>query len=183
MDKIKNVKEVLQFNKEIYLQPPIYVTCDQFWDGGIAPTASLKEKTEFYLLADKMAHIVQDVIAAFGKVAFIGKSLCRDEQLYAHWSDLKEHKLFQELSEHIQPRGTYKISLPEDDDIVDLIVESNFKYLSHIALYIPTLDLVCIPTCHTEIIIYAYQQEEVMRVLESIIAKYSDENFKIVCKQ
>ena len=75
-----------------------------------------------------------------------------------------------------------KISLPKDSKIVDLIVESNFRYFSNIALYFPKTDMILVPTCHTEIIVYTPSSKDVITMIETVIERYADDECNIVCK-
>ena len=79
------------------------------------------------------------------------------------------HRILIFLSQIIKNRY-YKLVLPDDAWIIDLIVEANFKYLSHISLYLPNVRLILQPTCHTEILMYATNSCEIIDAVESIVA-------------
>ena len=72
--------------------------------------------------------------------------------------------------------------MPKDSNIIDLIVESNFRYFSNIALYFPETDMILLPTCHTEIIVYTSRLNDVITIIETVIERYADNEYKIVCK-
>ena len=57
MKRIKKADAMDQFNKDIYLLPPIYITSNLFWDGGIKTDSSLKEKFEFYYISERISSI------------------------------------------------------------------------------------------------------------------------------
>lgn len=181
MNKLDN--KAFQFCEEIYRKDPIFITCDKFWDGGIKTDSSLEEKSEFYCLSSKMSCIIQDIITILDERVFIGKSLCENGELYARWSDLKKYELFQEISDRIHRKKHYEILMPEDADIVDLIVESNFRYFSYIALYLSKSDMIVLPTCHTEVLIYTKFPDKIMEILNIIVEKYSDDKYKICVKK
>ena len=61
MEIITNITKIFEFNKNIYLESPIYITNNKFWDGGISTDSSLEEKSEFYCMAAKMSCIIQDI--------------------------------------------------------------------------------------------------------------------------
>ena len=182
MNRVNKADAMLKFNKNIYLKSPIYITSDAFWDGGIRADSSLREKAEFYYLAEKMSRIIKNMIVASNENVFIGKALCENEQLYAHWSDLEAFELFREVSQLFKPRQYYEISLPKDSGVIDLIVESNFRYFTHIALYLPKSNVIVLPTCHTEVIVYSTYPDKMIGLLNDIVAECSDEKYKIVCK-
>lgn len=182
MEIIKNINKLFHFNRDIYLESPMFITCDKYWDGGIKTDSSLKEKSDFYLLSAKMSNIIKDIMLTLDESVFIGESLCEYEDLYEHWSDLKKYELYAEISRKIHPKKYYKISLPKDSKIVDLIVESNFRYFSNIALYFPKTDMILVPTCHTEIIVYTPSSKDVITMIETVIKRYADDECNIVCK-
>ena len=183
MEIIKNIEKFICFNRCIYSEPPMFISCDKYWEGGIKTDSSLKEKSEFYCLSAKMSDIIKDIMSTLNESVFVGESLCEYEDLYEHWSDLKKYELFVEIRQKIHPKKYYKISLPKDSDIIDLIVESNFRYFSDIALYFPKTDMILVPTCHTEIIVYTPHLNNVITMIEEIVTKYSDDEYKLICKR
>lgn len=182
MDIIKNINKLFHFNRDIYLESPMFITCDKYWDGGIKTDSSLKEKSDFYILSAKMSNIIKDIMLALNESVFIGESLCEYEDLYEHWSDLKKYELYVEIYRKIHPKKHYRLFLPKDSNIIDLIVESNFRYFSNIALYFPETDMILLPTCHTEIIVYTPRLNDVITIIETVIERYADNEYKIVCK-
>ncbi|MGN0493952.1 MAG: hypothetical protein ACI4F7_09920 [Acutalibacteraceae bacterium] len=124
-------KKILEnkFSKNIYNNnSPIFITSDDFWDGGINSTVSLKEKTRFYSLADKMSSIIKNSVSILDEEIYLGDFLCENGKMYADWSDLKKMDLFRIVSDIFKKNKCYKLSLSEDSQLIDLIVESNFKY-------------------------------------------------------
>ena len=124
----------------------------------------------------------EDIMLTLNESVFIGESLCEYENLYEHWSDLNKYELYAEITRKIHPKKHYKISLPKDSNVIDLIVESNFRYFSDIALYFPKSDMILVPTCHTEIIVYTHRLNDVITMIETVIERYADNEYKIVCK-
>ena len=180
MNIITNTKEISKFNKNIYCESPIYISSNKFWDGGITCDSSLEEKSSFYDIAKKMSYITKDIILELNESIFIGKTFCENNEIYAHWSDLKKHEFFRTISQTISPKKHYKLTLPNDCNIIDLIIESNFRYFSYISLYFPKNNIICLPTCHTELLIYTQKPTEIIRILQPIICKYSNEDYKII---
>lgn len=180
MNIIKNTDEISKFNDNIYFESPIYITNNKFWDGGINCDSTLEEKSSFYYVSNKMSCIIQDIMLTLEEPAFIGKTFCQNKKMFAHWSDLKKYELFRRISQTINPKKHYKVFLPNDRNIIDLIIESNFRYFSYISLYFPTNNIVCLPTCHTETLIYTQSPKEIVEMLKPIVAKYSNEDYKII---
>ena len=155
MDVIKDKEKSIEFDEQIYQISPMYITSDKYWDGGIRTNSTLKDKAEFYAIATKMSDIIKDIIHKLNEDIFVGKRFCEYGEIYARWSDLKGYELFREICEIIRKNKIYKLTLPEDNDIIDMIVESNFRYFTYISLYLPTSKIIIQPSCHTEILVYS----------------------------
>lgn len=177
--KDNNIK--FQIVEELYQTEPLYITSDVFWDGGIQTDTSLSEKAEFYLLAEKMSAIIKQVIQTYGGEAYIGRSFCEHGCLYAKWRDLKNYALFREITGIIKKNRGYRISLPEDDSVIDLIVECNFRYFSYISLYLPKGNMILQPTCHTEVLVYS-KERDIIETLEQVVQMHSKESCVIRVK-
>ena len=68
----------------------------------------------------------------------------------------------------------------DDSNLIDLVVESNFNYFSNISLFLPKINIVIQPTCHTEIIIYSQgEKEKIFSNLNKIVSKYPEVQIKI----
>lgn len=167
-----------KFNENIYeITAPVFITSNDFWDGGIDSGASLNEKARFYSLAAAMSDILKDFISVLNEDAFISDFLCENKRMYAEWSNLKEIELFRIVAKAFKKNKCYRLSLPEGSKIIDLIIESNFKYYSFFSLFFPKANIIVQPTCHTELIIYSENTEYVKDIFKKIIKSYS--NIKI----
>ncbi len=182
MKEIRN-KKPLKFDSKMYSFSPVFITSKLYWDGGIQTDSSLAEKAKFYYLSAKMSNVICDLITLVDERAYIGSSLCEYEKIYASWSDLKMYEIFREISGTIRDKRLYELVLPEDCGIVDLIVESNFRYLSHISFYLPKADVILLPTCHTEILVYAKDINKIRELVIPILEKHSSDGFQIFLKQ
>ena len=182
MEIIKDKNINLQFIKELYQMEPLYITSEVFWEGGIQTDAPLSEKAAFYLLTEKMSAIIKQIVRTYGGEARIGQSFCEHGCVYAKWTDLKNHELFRKLTSVIKKNKCYTISLPEDDSVIDLIVESNFRYFSYISLYLPKVNIILQPTCHTEVLVYS-KEKDIIETLERVAQKYSKKSYVIGVKQ
>jgi len=173
--KLLKRKDAQTFDEKIYKIPnPLFITSEKFWDGGISSENSMNDKAEFYALAVKMSECVKKLIFSLDEKIYVGEHYCENKKLYAHWRDLKKIELFRTVSEKIKKKKCYEISLPEDENIIDMIIESNFRYLTHVSLYLPKNNIVIQPTCHTEIIIYTFNNEKVADILAPIVSDYED---------
>lgn len=173
----KNVES--KFNKNIYeIKSPVFITSDDFWDGGIDSTFSLKEKARFYSLADTMSNVLKQFISILNEDIYIGDFLCENKKMYANWSDLKKMELFRIVSKMFKKDQCYKLSLTDDSETIDLIVESNFKYYTYFSLFLPASNIIVQPTCHTELIVYSEKTEYVKGILEKIVESYNNINIK-----
>lgn len=172
--QIVKEKQLPQFDSRIYHVDPIYITSEKFWDGGIKADSTLKEKAEFYALSKTMADFIKEVLRAKKENVFIGASMCENHKVYAHWANLKNFELFREIHEIIKRNKHYQLSFPEDNFVIDLIVESNFRYFSYLSLYLPDSEVIIQPTCHTELLVYSKHQNECFETLSAIAKKYSN---------
>ncbi len=179
---IINSKDILSgFDKQMYDAKPLFITSSKFWDGGIHADSTLQEKADFYAVANIMSSIVKELILALGETAYIGKKLCENHVIFADWSDLEKSELYCELSQIIKKKY-YKLVLPEDAWVIDLVVEANFKYLSHISLYLADADLILQPTCHTEILVYSKSHNEIIETIKPIVTKFNCTKYEIMVK-
>ena len=183
MQNIKKKEAECQFDEQIYQTSPYYITSDLFWDGGICVDSSLKEKSNFYLIADRMSSIIKEIVLSLNEKVLVGKPICQFGEMYAKWADLKHNELFCKISNIIKKNQSYVISLPEDNSVIDLIVESNFKYLSYISLFLPDSNIVLQPTCHTEVLVYTERNAEIIKVLEKAVKMNSNQSLLVRVKQ
>lgn len=179
MRVIRSKRIGLRFDEQIYQHRPLFITSDKFWDGGIRTDSALKDKAEFYSMAEKMSGIVKEIILSLNEEPIIGKPFCEYGEAYEQWSDLNSYELFREVSDRIKENKCYKLSLPEDNDIIDLIVESNFKYFTRLSLYLPVSNIIIRPSCHTEVLVYSQNNKEIMDTLQRAVEKHSDKEHKI----
>ena len=178
MKKINKRDITFAFDNKIYdIDRPIFISSDLFWDGGINANSSLEDKYQFYFLSKNMSDIVKRIISLLQEEVYVSRFFCENSQIYAPWVDLKKHKLFQIVSRRIKKNGYYQLTFPEDDNLIDLIVESNFLYFTNISFYLPNSKVVIQPTCHTELIIYSYEIETLNNILQKATEPYS--NIKI----
>lgn len=174
-------KKILEskFNKKIYeIKPPIFITSDDFWDGGIDSSFSLQEKAQFYSLSATMSNVLKQFISILNEDIYIGDFLCENRKMYAEWSDLKKMELFRIVSKIFKKDQCYRLSLSEDSKIIDLMIESNFKYYTYFSLFLPVSNIIVQPTCHTELIVYSEKTEYVKGILEKIVESYNNINIK-----
>ena len=178
--QIINKKEIQNiFDNDIYQNnSPIFISSNIFFDGGICSTNSLKEKNEFYCLAEKFSEILKKVILTLNEDIFVADFLCEYEKMYADWSNIKRIELFITISKIFKKKKCYKLTLPEDSNLIDLIIESNFRYLSFFSFYLPKNNIIIQPTCHTELIVYSKKPEEINSLLKDIEKSYNNIEIK-----
>ena len=183
MEKIKEKEAIRYFDETLYDISILYITSDRFWDGGIHLDSSLKEKVAFYTMTEKMSAILKSILSVLDEPVYIGKPLCEYGDIYAPFSGLKKFETFRTIHKTIGNRKCYALSLPEDDEIIDLIVESNFRYFSFISFFLPQSNIIFRPSCHTEILVYTENKQKVLPILESAVEQFSDESQRICVKQ
>ena len=175
MRLLKKSEIPVDFDPNIYKrEDQLEVYGSKFWDGGILLVDSLQEKAEFYEIAAELSGVVKELITSLNERVYIGACFCDGESLYAHWRDMKEYPLFRNVSCEIKKNKCYELSLPEDSDFVDMLIESNFQYLTHVVFYLVGRKIVINPTFHTGIVIHGTQLDEVEEELKRIVKPYSD---------
>ncbi len=164
-------KELLKarFDPSLYESgSPVVITSDKFWDGGIDIAAPLYEKSEFYALAKGMSDLLKKLIADLNEDFYVADFLCENQTLYPSWSDLKSFALFRAVSEIFKKHKCYRLTLKEDSHLLDLMIESNFRYYSYFSLFLPESGTIIQPTCHTEIFIYSEKEDLIRERLTEI---------------
>lgn len=149
-----------------------------FWDGGFAKDTSLQDKSNFYTLATVFSEITKKIIKSFDNQAIIGKNFCENKKLTEDWSDLSSYDSYNNLFSIIKKSKNYKLALPDDDIIIDYIIENNFRYLTNISLFLPKDEIVIQPTCHTEINIYSKNYPKIIPIIEDILSDYNGFDLK-----
>ncbi len=164
-----------KFNHNIYnISSPHFITSDLYWDGGINSSYSLQEKSKFYSVASSMSNIIKEVLYTFNEKIYIADFLCENHKMYEKWSDRKKFEIFKEIYKIFKNRRCYQLTISDDSNLIDLIIESNFKYFSNISLFLPNINMMIQPTCHTEIVIYSQtEKENIFTILNTIVSKYS----------
>lgn len=175
MRLVKKEEATAKYEKKIYKESPIFITAAKYWDGGISVENSLNEKKKFYCIAEKMSSIIKYIIRSKEGYAYIGNALCENGNVYAHWTDLEDYELFRLLEQKIKRNRYYKITSPIDDNIVDIIVEGNFRYYSHFSFYLPVSQIILEPTCHTETLVYARDSVNLVEELQQSLFEYSQD--------
>ena len=84
---------------------------------------------------------------------------------------------FRIVSKIFKKNQCYKLSLTDDSKIIDLIIESNFKYYTYFSFFLPNSNIIIQPTCHTELIVYSENAEYFKGVFVEIVKSYN--NIKI----
>ncbi len=174
MQVIKAKQAVILFDEQLYQTSPLFITSDEYWDGGISADSTLKEKVKFYSLAERMSNIVKEIVLSLGETPIIGKPFCEFGKVYEHWSNLGDYELFREISRTIKETKCYRLSFPEDNNIIDLIIESNFRYFTNVSLYLPLANIIIRPSCHTEVLVYSRNSKEILPTLQAVVDKWSD---------
>lgn len=175
MNKV-NFKDIEKV-KKLYHKKGVYViTGEKYWDGGYDIYASLDDKLQFYSYAKKYSDVLKNIIYQFGDKAIIGKDIGEKSDLFAHWKDMKCYDSFNNLNEQFNKKSNYEIN--HNDEIIDYIIENNFRYFSFIDSYLPKYNMILQATCHTEIFIYSDNYKEIISKIETIVGSESELNIK-----
>lgn len=167
------------FNKSLYeLREIYYITCEKYWDGGYSIDAKLSDKLEFYNVANRFSDIIKAIVSNLNDRLIIGAKISETGQMFQNWKDLKRYDAFNNLSNYINKGYYYNLILPDDNCIIDYIIENNFRYLSSIDLYLPKNKVILQPTCHTEVFVYSENYEHINPIINSIIKDFPELMYK-----
>ncbi len=172
MKKIKFCDD--KFDNLLYDIKTIYcITCDKFWDGGYITDVSLSEKAEFYNIANQFSSIIKSLINTLNDSIIISDKITEHGSMFEHWKNSNKYDCFNNLCNYIKKRNSYSLVLPDDNNIVDYIIENNFRYFTSIDFYLPKNKIILQPTCHTEIFIYSENYEPLIPIIKNILKNYS----------
>lgn len=172
--KFKNINLV----DDLYnLSKGYVITSERYWDGGYSVDATLKEKLEFYSYATIFSDIIKKIIHSFGDNATIGHSICEHNGLFESWKDIKNFDCYNNLLCYINRKQDYKLTA-NDLDVIDFVVENDFRYFSFIDFYIPEFNFILQPTCHTEVIIYSNDYDNLIPSITEIVNQYENISVK-----
>lgn len=171
--KDKSVVENLYKLDNIY-----YLTSSIYWDGGYQTDATLMDKEKFYHFADLFSSAIKDIIVNFDDKAIVGKEISEKPYIFEEWKDIKNYDSYNNLKEYINKKSCYEIILPDDNNIIDYIVENNFRYFTCVDLYLPKRKIILQPSCHTEVFIYSKEYELVVPKIKEILKDYPEINLK-----
>ena len=173
MEKVKIKHQLI--NKSLYNTDDFYfISCKNFWDGGFETSASLEEKYSFYKLANKFSNIIKEILIELKDDVIIGKTISEKSYIFEKWSDINRYDAFMNLTENINKHSHYLINIKNDGNIIDYIVENNFRYLTCIDLYLLNNKIIIQPTCHSEVIIYAENYTKIIPIVQNILKNYND---------
>lgn len=156
--------------RSVYDIPHFIITNDKGADfeGGFDSFCGLKKKEEFYHLAGECLDIIYKFADTVGETVCCAGPFLSTEN-YEHWSNLKEFDAFNTLTEHIKNEQYKVIDLPESQNLVGLIIENNFRYLSQIALLFADTDIIIQPTHNAEILVFAKDCEKAKNLFAEIL--------------
>lgn len=173
---IKISEDKIKFKRKIYKQKGIYyITYKKYWDGGFNKDTSLSDKADFYRVANLFSDAIKRIVCTLNDYIVIGNRFAQKECLFESWTDKKSYDCYNNLKSYTKKNKSYALKCPEDDLIIDYIVENNFRYLTCIDLYLSNSKVVLQPTCHSELFIYAKDYNKILPVLKEIT-----ENSKLV---
>lgn len=168
MEKINSSKFI--FNRELFNIKEIYcISCDKFWDGGFEQGASLTEKSNFYYLANQFSDIIKSITNDLDECILIGHKFSEKECIFEKWKDLGKYDSFNNLKNYINKKSSYKLVLPKDNEIIDYIIENNFRYFTSIDLYLPKNKVILQPTCHSEVFVYSKNYDILLPAFKAAI--------------
>ncbi len=142
--------------RDVYDIPHFIITNGKSveFEGGFDSLCTLKKKEDFYHLAGECLDIIYKFACAVNESVCCAGPFLGTEN-YEHWSNLNEFDAFNALAEYIENNEYKVIDLSQSQDLVGLITETNFRYLTQIAFLFADNDVIIQPTHNAEILVLA----------------------------
>lgn len=170
--EMKNVKKSIEKKYEGFegaSRLNISVT-DFFMEAGFGKTSTVKEKFVFYDGLEKMVSCVRRISEAIGEDSVYIGSFIKGEKNYCRWKDIKEFDVYNAMKRRLGNGEILKADI--SDNIIDLSVECNVRYLSQIMFYFPENNIFIRPDVHCYLCLCA--PLSILEKLEQFINEHSD---------
>ena len=90
----------------------------------------MSEKAEFYNIANQFSSIIKSLIGTLNDSIIISDKITEHGSMFEHWKNSNEYDCFNNLCNYIKKRNSYSLVLPDDNNIVDFIIENILKNYS-----------------------------------------------------
>lgn len=167
-----NLIKQFTFDDNLYELKNIFcITSKDFFEGGFDINATLEEKHRFYKIALEYSRLLKEMAIKFEDNIIIGKDIS-EKYIFEEWSDLKKYDAFNNICNTINKKQTYMLDIPKDFDIIDYIIECDFRYFTNIDFYFQKMNLIVQPTCHTEFFLFSDDYSSIISSIKEILQNF-----------
>lgn len=141
---------------------------DVWWEGGYERFCLPSEKEKFYRITQQALDILLEYARSLGeKICCIGPFHCYEN--FEHWSNKEDFDCFNELKEHIKNDEYIILNMESNKELLGLIIENGFRYLSCVCVYLPKNDILIEPDNHTQLFVYSNDLESLKEGLNKVV--------------
>ncbi len=158
---------ISELNSVIESRTVIVSVKDFFMEAGFKKNCTLQEKSKFYNGAAKLVTCVNMISDELNEnMVYLG-TFSMYEKNYLNWTDIKHYDAYNNLKNLLKSKESKAFNL-SDVNIIDLAVECNLRYLSHIMIYFPKSKIFIRPDvhCYLEILGNSYILERIYTFLK-----------------
>ena len=148
--------------------PYLFISNDVWYDDGFDTFCLPETKADFYNMVQQVLDIIMNFADKFGENnCYIGPF--HNVNSYEHWANKEQFDCFNELKKHIKNDDYLSVDIAENKELIGLIIENNFRYLSQISMCFPKTQILVRPTHHTEVIVYSREIDKFKDTMAEIV--------------
>lgn len=147
-----------------------FIQNDMWWHGGFDTLCLPKEKAKFYDLVDQTLTIILEY-ADINEEKFACIGPFNQQENYEFWTNKEEFDSFNELKEHIKNNEYLLIDIESNKELLGLVIETNYRYLTQISILFPKSDVLIYPNHSTELLVYSVDSQKALEDMDVIIKK------------
>ncbi len=151
------------------------------WDGGFdIEKCNNEEKAHFYSDLNEMVIFLKNFIFEMKVTkAIIGRF--HRSKWFEQWSDLDKIDIYKKLKGTLSQyklksnsKNGLEIDVIKQQDLIDLVVESGFRYISCISIYFPEVGILVEPTHNFELLFFTKEIDSCKKLLYEELVKYKN---------
>lgn len=154
--------------------PYICVYYIKDWDGAIISKMSLKEKSQFFSIANEIKEIFLELCKLYCEESIVIGPF-ENYTNYCNWKDVNTFKIVKTLKKELSPKQQLIIKQSEQIDLIENLIEANMCYLSQASFLLAQNQVLFQVQHHTSIVIYAKDIELLIRNIQKVLSNFSDD--------
>ncbi|MGN0468447.1 MAG: hypothetical protein ACI4GY_06970 [Acutalibacteraceae bacterium] len=164
----RNYLTVKKFNKKSFIAtnewknrecgsfdyPNFIVYTENVMVDGFEKLCCVEDKIVFYSFVKQVRDFILCVAKENGD-GIIGIGPYFNDHNYNDWSNMNQFDSFISLSSTIKNNEYALLNIEDDTNIIDLIIENNFRYLSYVNILLKNANMLVFPTHNMELIVFS----------------------------